>query len=62
MVNGGYSALGTALRDAAFQVASIATTTGFATQDTTLWPPLSMATLILCSAQGSGNDRSPTDS
>ena len=23
--------------------------TGFATQDTTLWPPLSMAVLIICS-------------
>lgn len=38
-----------ALRDASFQVASISTTTGFATEDTTLWPPLSMATLIICS-------------
>ena len=41
--------VGTALRDAAFQVASITTTTGFATQDTNLWPPLSMAILIICS-------------
>ena len=49
MVNGGYSSIGPALRDASFQVASISTTTGFATQDTTLWPPVSMATLILCS-------------
>ena len=47
--NGGYRSVGTALRDAAFQVASIATTTGFATQDTTLWPPLSMGILIICS-------------
>ena len=37
------------LRDASFQVASIATTTGFATQDTTLWPPMSMSVLIICS-------------
>ena len=49
MINGPYRSLGSALRDAAFQVASIATTTGFATQDTTLWPPLSMALLIICS-------------
>lgn len=49
MINGHYGSLGAALRDASFQVASIATTTGFATQDTTLWPPLSMATLIICS-------------
>ena len=49
MVNGHYTSLGTALRDASFQVASISTTTGFATEDTTLWPPLSMAVLIICS-------------
>ena len=49
MVGGHYSSFGTALRDASFQVASISTTTGFATQDTTQWPPLSMATLIICS-------------
>ena len=49
LANGHYSSFGTALRDASFQVASISTTTGFATQDTTLWPPLSMATLIICS-------------
>ncbi|MBP5389456.1 MAG: TrkH family potassium uptake protein [Bacteroidales bacterium] len=49
MFNGGYHSLPAALRDATFQVASIATTTGFATEDTTLWPPLSMAVLIICS-------------
>lgn len=49
MVSGGYSSFWTALRDASFQVVSISTTTGFATQDTTLWPPLSMAILIICS-------------
>ena len=49
MTNGGYSSFGTALRDASFQVASISTTTGFATKDTTLWPPLSMVILIMCS-------------
>ncbi len=49
LANGHYVSLWTALRDASFQVASISTTTGFATQDTTSWPPLSMATLIICS-------------
>lgn len=48
-VNGKYATWGAALRDASFQIASISTTTGFATQDTTLWPPLSMAILIICS-------------
>lgn len=49
MMKGGYTSFGTALRDASFQVASISTTTGFATQDTTLWPPLSMTILIISS-------------
>ncbi|MBP5333005.1 MAG: TrkH family potassium uptake protein, partial [Bacteroidales bacterium] len=49
LINGHYSSFGNALRDASFQVASISTTTGFATQDTTLWPPLSMSVIIICS-------------
>jgi trk system potassium uptake protein TrkH len=49
LLHGHYSSFGTALRDAAFQVASISTTTGFATEDTTLWPPLSMSVLLFCS-------------
>ena len=49
MVNADYDSFGEALRDASFQVASISTTTGFATEDTTLWPPLSMSILIICS-------------
>ena len=49
MANADYDSFGEALRDASFQVASISTTTGFATQDTTLWPPLSMSVLIICS-------------
>ena len=49
MTKGNYHSFGNALRDASFQVASISTTTGFATQDTTLWPPLSMSLLIICS-------------
>ncbi|MCR5560569.1 MAG: TrkH family potassium uptake protein [Bacteroidales bacterium] len=49
MFRGNYTSFAQALRDASFQVASISTTTGFATQDTTLWPPLSMSVLIICS-------------
>ena len=49
LLSGNADTLGQALRDASFQVVSISTTTGFATQDTTLWPPLSMAILIICS-------------
>ena len=49
LINGHYASFSSALRDASFQVASISTTTGFATQDTTLWPPLSMSILIICS-------------
>ena len=49
MTKGHYHSFGNALRDASFQVASISTTTGFATQDTTSWPPLSMSLLIICS-------------
>ena len=49
MFNGHHSSFWAALRDASFQVVSISTTTGFATRDTTLWPPLSMAILIICS-------------
>ena len=49
LLHGGYHSFSTALRDASFQVASISTTTGFATKDTTLWPPLSMAILLVCS-------------
>lgn len=38
-----------ALRLAAFQVCSLATTTGFATTDTNLWPAGSIGILLLCS-------------
>ena len=49
LVSGQYASFGAALREASFQVVSISTTTGCATQDTTQWPPLSMSVLILCS-------------
>lgn len=42
-----YSSLGETLRHAAFQVASIVTTTGFATTDFDLWPGFSR-TILLC--------------
>ena len=46
-----------ALRLAAFQVCSLATTTGFATADTNLWPTGRMGILLLCSlvCGGSGS-------
>lgn len=37
------------LRLACFQVASISTTTGFATANTNLWPPLCIVVLLCCS-------------
>ena len=49
MLSGHTTSFWKALRDASFQIASIATTTGFATRDTTLWPALSMTILIICS-------------
>lgn len=49
LINGVCHSVGSAFRSAVFQVVSISTTTGFATADTTLWPPLSMSVLIVCS-------------
>ena len=46
-VRGLYGSLGETVRHAAFQVASIMTTTGFATTDFDLWPSFSKA-LLLC--------------
>lgn len=45
-VRGLYGTLGETFRHAAFQVASIVTTTGFATTDFDLWPSLSKAILL----------------
>ena len=45
-VRGFYGTVGETLRHAAFQVASIVTTTGFATTDFDLWPSLSKAILL----------------
>lgn len=43
-----YDSFGQALRYAAFQVASILTTTGYATADFELWPSLPQCLLVLC--------------
>lgn len=42
-----YDTFGHALRDAAFQVSSIMTTTGFATTDFDLWPSFSKSVLLM---------------
>lgn len=47
-----YDSFGKALTDAAFQVASIITTTGFATCDFNLWPSLSKTILVLLMITG----------
>ncbi len=52
-IYGMYNSLGETVRHAAFQVASIVTTTGFATTDFDLWPTFSKAilvTLMFCGA------------
>ena len=52
-----YPTLGTSLRYALFQFVSLVTTTGFATADTNLWPPLAVVLLIfgslVCASAGS---------
>lgn len=47
--SGSYDSFLSALRPAAFQVASLTTTTGFATADTNLWPNFGKIILIVCS-------------
>ncbi len=46
-----YPTFGEALRTACFQLASIASTTGFATADTNVWTSLAMAIILLFSLQ-----------
>lgn len=43
-----YGSFWTSLRHASFQMASILTTTGYATQDYELWPALPQSLLLLC--------------
>jgi len=49
MIKGEGMSFGKALRASSFQVASISTTTGFATEDTNNWPALATAILLVCS-------------
>ncbi len=49
---GVYPDLFTAFRYASFQVATVFTTTGFATADTTQWTPFAMIVIIMLSIQG----------
>ena len=46
-----YDSWGDALRYASFQVISLGTSTGFATADTSFWPPLAMLLLIFFTLQ-----------
>ncbi|MCI6731682.1 MAG: TrkH family potassium uptake protein, partial [Lachnospiraceae bacterium] len=46
-IHGMYEHAGTALKDAAFQVGSIMTTTGFSTADFDLWPSFSKTILVV---------------
>jgi trk system potassium uptake protein TrkH len=46
MSRGGYEHVSRALLDSLFQVASILTTTGFASTDFDIWPPLSQGVLV----------------
>jgi trk system potassium uptake protein len=47
-----YDSFWQALRYASFTVASITTTTGFATADFEVWPPLALCLLLLCMVVG----------
>lgn len=51
-IRGLYDNIGIALKDAAFQVSSIITTTGFATADFNLWPGFSKTILVLLMFMG----------
>jgi trk system potassium uptake protein TrkH len=47
-----YESFGQSIRYGAFQVVSIITTTGFATADYELWPPMSKVIILLCMFAG----------
>lgn len=51
-VNNSYDSLGEAVRYGLFQSVSIVSTTGFATANTNIWPPLAICLLIYLSIQG----------
>ena len=46
---GNYHSLAASFRHAIFQVTSLITTSGFATADTSVWPPFAVILLIFCS-------------
>lgn len=51
LLNHNYANVWEALRYGVFQVVSYTTTTGFASTDNALWPPLAMIVLIYCTIQ-----------
>lgn len=51
-VRGTYDNFFLALRHASFQLVNMATSTGFATDDSSLWPPLSILIIMLFTIQG----------
>lgn len=51
LLNHNYTNVWEALRYGVFQVVSYTTTTGFASTDNALWPPLAMIVLIYCTIQ-----------
>lgn len=51
-IRGGYSSLALAFKDAAFQVASIGSSTGFSTTNFDVWPTFSKAVLLVVMAIG----------
>lgn len=51
LMNHNYTNVWEALRYGVFQVVSYATTTGFASTDNALWPPLAMIVMIYCTIQ-----------
>ncbi len=63
LILGTFSGFGTSLREAAFQTASILTTTGFSTSDYTLWPSVCVMLLFLlyftggCSSSAAGGPK-----
>ena len=52
-ISGMYASAGTAVKDAAFQVGSIITTTGYSSADFDLWPAFSKSILVLLMFIGS---------
>lgn len=50
-IDGIYPSFGSSLRYGFFQVVSVSSTTGFATADSSVWSPLAIVVLILCTVQ-----------